>query len=103
MVTESTGFKLIGDFLQEGIVVNIYDSLSETLDITYEIYGNEIFYHKNFIDCIKSSNFCIVVNMNKEYMSIQDYLNEDHIVFDFWRAFNTLDVKEHIKIGVKQH
>ena len=41
------------------------------------------------------------MNMNKEYMSIQDYLNEDHIVFDYWRAFNTLDVKEHIKIGVK--
>ena len=39
--------------------------------------------------------------MNKEYENIEKYLTKDHIVFDCWRAFNTLDVKEHIKIGVK--
>ena len=101
VLTESTGYKLIGDLLEFNVIVNIYDPVKEAINSTKIIYDNKIKYYRNYADCVKSSKFCIITNMNKEYENIEKYLTKDHIVLDCWRAFNTLDVKEHIKIGVK--
>ena len=101
VLTGSTGYKLIGDLLKFNIIVNIYDPVKDAINSAKIIYDNKIQYYRNYVDCVKSSKFCIITNMNKEYENIEKYLTKDHIVFDCWRAFNTLDVKEHIKIGVK--
>ena len=101
VITESTGYKLISDLLKNNICVNIYDPITEAINSTRKFYGNSIKYYSNYIECINSSKFCIIINMNKEYVNIEQYLSKDHIVFDCWRAFNLLKVKKHIRIGVK--
>lgn len=88
VINESASIKLIERLLIMGYKINVYDPVKEAVENTKILYSDKIIYHTNAKNCVDSTKLCIVINFNKEYKDLTNWVKEGYII-DCWRTITS--------------
>jgi UDPglucose 6-dehydrogenase len=88
VINESASIKLIERLLNMNYNIHVYDPVEEAVENTKQIFSNKINYHITPKDCVGSSKLCVIINYNKEYKDLTNWIKDGYII-DCWRSITS--------------
>ena len=100
VINESSSIKLIDSLITMNYKIHVYDPIEEAVQNTKQLFEDKIVYHDTPEQCAKSSKLCILINPNKNYAQLIDWIEEDGFVIDCWRSIKQKS-KKIVYVGIK--
>lgn len=100
VINESSSIKLIDSLITMNYKIHVYDPIEEAVQNTKQLFEDKIVYHNTPEQCAKSSKLCILINPNKNYAQLIDWIEEDGFVIDCWRSIKQKS-KKIVYVGIK--
>jgi UDPglucose 6-dehydrogenase len=88
VINESASIKLIEKLLNMNYKIHVYDPVEEAVENTKQIFSNKINYHSTPKNCVGSSKLCVIINSNKEYKDLTNWVKDGYII-DCWRSITS--------------
>lgn len=88
VINESASIKLIEKLLDMNYKIHVYDPVEEAVENTNLVFSNKIKYYKTPEECVNNSKLCIVINFNKQYKDLTNWVKDGYII-DCWRSISS--------------
>ena len=88
VINESASIKLIEKLLDMNYKIHVYDPVEEAVENTKLVFSNKIKYYKTPEECVNNSKLCIVINFNKQYKDLTNWVKHGYII-DCWRSISS--------------
>jgi UDPglucose 6-dehydrogenase len=88
VINESASIKLIEKLLNMNYIIHVYDPVEEAVKNTKQVFGNKIKYYSTPHECVYKSKLCVVINFNKQYKDLTNWLKDGYII-DCWRSISS--------------